>query len=166
MDAKPGAFENVVRQGDAAPPMPVDDYLAELDLLIAAHDAFKQDRVSPAIGSGTASPWTHRGTTILGAELRRRGRLPARPEPRPDEGRVLPPARAHRRRHPWLHPAARDDRDDEVHAYAEPEHGARAADVFRLVAVARSIQDRCRDAARNDLLVAEARVRAMNRWVE
>jgi pyrroloquinoline quinone (PQQ) biosynthesis protein C len=53
-----------------------------------------------------------------------------------------------------------------VHAYAEPDHGARAADLFRLVATTRAIQDRCRTAIRNVLLVAEARVAAMNRWVE
>src|SRR5262245_66229248 len=41
--------------GKAAPAMPVDDYLAELDRLIAAHDYFAQDRVIPAIGRGTAS---------------------------------------------------------------------------------------------------------------
>lgn len=54
----------------------------------------------------------------------------------------------------------------EVHAYAEPDHGQKAADLFRLVAGSRSVQDRCRDAIRNYLLVAEARVRTMNRWVE
>ena len=54
----------------------------------------------------------------------------------------------------------------EVHAYAEPDHGQKAADLFRMVAETRTIQDRCRDAIRNYLLVAEARVRTMNRWVE
>jgi len=29
-----------------------------------------------------------------------------------------------------------------------------------------AVQERCREAIRNYLLVAEARVRAMNRWVE
>ena len=42
----------------------------------------------------------------------------------------------------------------------------RAARAFRLVAVTRAVQDRCREAIRNYLLVAETRVRAMNRWVE
>jgi pyrroloquinoline quinone (PQQ) biosynthesis protein C len=53
-------------------------------------------------------------------------------------------------------------RNFEVHAVAEPQ----AADLFRLVAVTRAVQDRCREAIRNYLLVADARVRAMNRWVE
>src|ERR1051325_10384643 len=35
--------------------MPVDDSLADLDRLIARHNAFEQDRVIPAIGRGTAS---------------------------------------------------------------------------------------------------------------
>jgi pyrroloquinoline quinone (PQQ) biosynthesis protein C len=59
-----------------------------------------------------------------------------------------------------------DVKNFEVHAYAEPDHGQKAADLFRLVAETRNIQDRCRDAIRNYLLVAEARVRTMNRWVE
>lgn len=54
----------------------------------------------------------------------------------------------------------------EVHAYAEPDHGMRAADLFRQVAITRSIQERCREAVRNALLVAEARVHAMNHWLE
>ena len=54
----------------------------------------------------------------------------------------------------------------EVHAYAEPDHGKKAADLFRLVAETKIAQDRCRDAIRNYLLVAEARVRTMNSWVE
>jgi hypothetical protein len=53
-----------------------------------------------------------------------------------------------------------------VHAYAEPHHGQKAADLFRLVTETRTIQARCRDAIRNYLLVAEARARTMNRWVE
>jgi len=57
-------------------------------------------------------------------------------------------------------------RNFEVHAYAEPDHGDKAADLFRLVATTRAVQERCREAIRNYLLVAEARIRAMNRWVE
>jgi len=57
-------------------------------------------------------------------------------------------------------------RNFEVHAHAEPDHGHKAADLFRLVAVTRDVQERCRAAIRNTLLVAEARVRAMNRWVD
>jgi pyrroloquinoline quinone (PQQ) biosynthesis protein C len=53
-----------------------------------------------------------------------------------------------------------------VHAYAEPDHGLRAADLFRQVAITGAVQARCRVAVRNALLVAEARVRAMNRWLE
>src|SRR3989441_1950102 len=54
-DAERGTFKNVVHERDAAPPRPVDEYLAELDRLIAAHDYFKQDKVIPAIGRGAAS---------------------------------------------------------------------------------------------------------------
>ena len=54
----------------------------------------------------------------------------------------------------------------EVHAYAEPDHGDKAGRIFRLVATPRAVQDRCREAIRNYLLVAEARVRTMNRWVD
>src|SRR5262249_25026192 len=44
-----------IAAGRSMPAMPVDEYLAELDRLIAAHDYFKQDRVIPAIGRGEAS---------------------------------------------------------------------------------------------------------------
>src|SRR2546428_12495244 len=54
-DAERGTFKKVVHERDAAPRRPVDEYLAELDRLIAAHDYFKQDKVIPAIGRGAAS---------------------------------------------------------------------------------------------------------------
>ena len=41
-----------------------------------------------------------------------------------------------------------------------------AAELLRLAALTRPAQDRCREAIRNVLLVAEARVRAMNRWLD
>src|SRR5262249_55539885 len=49
------SFHDVVRETAAAPALAVDRYLDELDGLIAAHDYFRQDRVTPAIGAGTAS---------------------------------------------------------------------------------------------------------------
>jgi hypothetical protein len=54
----------------------------------------------------------------------------------------------------------------EVHAYAEVDHGDKAADLFRLVATTKTVQNRCRDAIRNYLMVAEARIAELNRWVE
>jgi pyrroloquinoline quinone (PQQ) biosynthesis protein C len=57
-------------------------------------------------------------------------------------------------------------RNFEVHAYAEADHGDKASDLFRLVAVTRAVQERCREAIRNFVLTAECRARAMNRWVE
>src|SRR2546426_11727583 len=54
-DAKHGTFRNVVHERDAAPALPVDEYLAELDRLIASHNYFQQDKVIPAIGRGAAS---------------------------------------------------------------------------------------------------------------
>jgi hypothetical protein len=49
------AFEDVVKRRESIPALPVDQYLAELDGLIAAHDYFRQDKVIPAIARGTAS---------------------------------------------------------------------------------------------------------------
>src|SRR5262249_43220037 len=46
-----------------------------------------------------------------------------------------------------------------VHADAEPDHGRKAADLFRLVAQTRIAQDPCPGAIRNYLPVAPARVR-------
>ena len=54
----------------------------------------------------------------------------------------------------------------EVHAYAEPDHGDKAEALFRKVAITANVQQRCREAIRNTMLVRDARTRAMNRWVE
>jgi pyrroloquinoline quinone (PQQ) biosynthesis protein C len=48
-------FGDVVKERSVRPPLPVDEYLRELDALVAAHDYFAQDRVTPAIGAGRAS---------------------------------------------------------------------------------------------------------------
>ena len=238
--------------GRTAAAMPVDDYLAELDRLIAAHDYFKQDRVIPAIGRGEASRDV---VQRLALEFYYLGRwmtpeFPVLIANSPDAYAFTMEESVHY--HHWAqnfadeagylrdpnHVAMKVDfchqlglTDDEiqryqplpetiamtctmlfyvrrsyeeglavfgyagervaagsgyaktlyeglathygvgvenfeVHAYAEPDHGQKAADLFRLVAETRAVQDRCRDAIRNYLLVAESRVRAMNRWVE
>jgi pyrroloquinoline quinone (PQQ) biosynthesis protein C len=53
-----------------------------------------------------------------------------------------------------------------VQAYAEPDHGDEAEQLFRKVAVTRSIQLRCREAIRNSLMVREARTKALNRLLQ
>ncbi len=246
------AFQDVVKQRDAAPPLPVDAYLAELDRLIAAHDYFRQDAVVPAIGRGTASravvqkvalefyylgKWMTPEFAVLIANapdayaltmehsthyhhwaqnfadetgyLRDPNHVAMKVEfcrqlglsdddirgytPLPDtiamtctmlyyirrsyeEGlavfgyageRVAAGSGYARTLYEGLTKHyGLQVKNFEVHAYAEPDHGDKAADLFRLVAVTRSVQDRCREAIRNYLLVAEARGRAMNRWVE
>lgn len=236
----------------AEAPLPMDAYLAEIDGFIAAHDAFRQDRVIPAIGRGSASREVVQRVAL---EFYYLGRWMT-----PDLALLIanaPDAYAftmedsQHYRH-WAHNFAdetgylddpnhvqmkvdfcrqlglRDDdirgytplpdtiamtftmlyyvrrsyeeglavfgytgervaagsgyartlyeglaqhygvkvRNFEIHATAEANHGARAADLFRLVATTLPVQNRCREAIRNYLLVAEARVRAMNRWVE
>lgn len=251
-DAGRGAFRNVVRAGAPAAALAVDQYLAELDQLIAAHDYFRQDEVIPAIGRGTAS----RGVVQrVALEFYYLGRWMT-PEfallicNAPDVFAFTMDASQHY--HHWAQNFAdeagylRDPnhvvmkvefcrqlgltdadiraytplpetiamtftmlyyvrrsyeeglavfgyagervaagsgyartlyeglqrhygmpvKNFEVHAYAEPDHGDKAADLFRLVATTRGVQDRCREAIRNYLLVAEARVQAMNRWVD
>src|SRR5437762_2549501 len=49
------SFEDVTRDRAVEPALPIDDYLRELDALVAAHDYFAEDRVTPAIGAGRAS---------------------------------------------------------------------------------------------------------------
>src|SRR5215468_9712690 len=51
----PGTFKDVIKR-DRAPerPLPVDDFLAELDAFIEAHSPYTQNKVVPAIGNGTA----------------------------------------------------------------------------------------------------------------
>src|SRR5438477_6576410 len=251
-DAKRAAFKDVVLHGDAAPALAIDAYLADLDCLIADHNAFKQDKAIPAIGRGAAS---REVVQRLALEFYYLGKWMT-PEfalllaNAPDAYAFTMDASQHY--HHWAQNLAdeagylRDPNhvqmkvafchqlglgdDDirayrplpetvamtftmlyhirrsceeglavfgyagervaagsgyartlyeglqqhyglpvknfEVHAYAEPEHGDKAADVFRLVATTRAVQERCREAIRNYLLVAEARARAMNRWVE
>lgn len=57
-------------------------------------------------------------------------------------------------------------RNFEVHAYAEPDHGDKAAALLRKVVTTPSVQKRCREAVRNVMLTRDARVRALNRWLE
>ncbi len=52
---QPRAFENVIRGGPQPEPLPVEQYLGELDAFIAAHDPYRINRVVPAIGAGTAT---------------------------------------------------------------------------------------------------------------
>ncbi len=54
----------------------------------------------------------------------------------------------------------------EVHAYAEPDHGDKAEELFRKVAITASQQRRCREAIRNSMLVRDARTRALNQLLE
>jgi len=56
-----------------------------------------------------------------------------------------------------------DVKNFEVHAYAEPDHGDKAEDLFRKVAITASVQQRCREAIRNTMLLRDARSRALNR---
>ena len=51
----PGTFKDVIKR-DRAPerPLPVDEFLAELDAFIEAHSPYTQNKVVPAIGNGTA----------------------------------------------------------------------------------------------------------------
>jgi pyrroloquinoline quinone (PQQ) biosynthesis protein C len=53
-----------------------------------------------------------------------------------------------------------------VHAYAEPDHGERAEELFRQVAVTASVQRRCREAIRNVMVLRDARSKALNRLLD
>jgi pyrroloquinoline quinone (PQQ) biosynthesis protein C len=59
-----------------------------------------------------------------------------------------------------------DVKNFEVHAYAEPDHGDKAEDLFRKVAVTASVQRRCREAIRNTMVLRDARSRALNRVLD
>jgi pyrroloquinoline quinone (PQQ) biosynthesis protein C len=248
-----GKFKDVVAaQTASAPPMPVDEYLADLDALIARHNYFKQDKVVPAVGKGTASldvvkklalefyylgKWmTPEFATLIAnapdgysftmdhsihyqhwaqnfADETGYLRDPNHVQMKVDFCRQLgltdediqaytPLPETIAVTFTMLYSIRRSYEEGlavfgyagervaagsgyaktlyeglkthygivvknfEVHAYAEPDHGHRAADLFRMVADTRRVQDRCREAIRNYLLVAESRVHAMNRWVE
>jgi pyrroloquinoline quinone (PQQ) biosynthesis protein C len=53
----------------------------------------------------------------------------------------------------------------EVHAYAEPEHGDKAGELFQLVVTTADQQRRCRRAIEHTILTNEWRALAMNRWL-
>jgi pyrroloquinoline quinone (PQQ) biosynthesis protein C len=234
-----------------APPLPVEGYLAELDRFIAAHDPFRQDRVIPAIGRGTASREVvqrvalelyHLGkwmtpelallianapdayaftmddsrhyrhwsqtfadeTGYLGAPNQLQMRLDLcrrvglgeedirRYTPLPETIAMAFTTLYHVRRSYeeglalFGYAGARvaggtghartlyeglerhygvELRDVAVRSPTRAGQGSEAESLFRLVATTRVVQDRCREAIRNSLLVAEARVRAMNCWV-
>ena len=251
-DAEVSAFKRIAPPRAPVPPLPVDDYLAGLDHLIAAHNAFAIDRVVPAIGAGTASREVVQRLALefyyLGKWMTPEFALLVANAPDAyaftmdasqhyhhwaqnlaDEAGYLRDPNHVQMKVAFCHQLGLSDDDIrayhplpetiamtftmlyyirrsyeeglavfgyagdrvaagsgyartlyeglqkhyglpvknfEVHAYAEPDHGDKAADVFRLVATTRAVQERCREAIRNYLLVAEARVRAMNRWVE
>jgi hypothetical protein len=244
-------FAEIQTPTEVLPPQPIDDYLADLDRLIAAHDYFAQDRVVPAIGAGTAPRevvrrvalefyWLGRWMTpefamlianapdvyafTLDHSLHYKhwaqnladevGYLgdPNHVAMKIDFCRQLglsdeeiegyaPHAATIAMTHTMLYYVRRSYEEGlavfgyagervaagsgyartlfaglrdhygvtvknfEVHAYAEPDHGRKAADLFRLVATTRAIQDACRAAVRNYLMVAEARCHALNAWV-
>jgi pyrroloquinoline quinone (PQQ) biosynthesis protein C len=241
-----------ITAGDTLPPLPVAQYLADLDALIATHDYFAQDRVVPAIGAGTASRDVVRRVALefyyLGRWMTPEFALLIGTAPDgyaftmddslhyrhwaqnfADETGYLGDPNHVQMKVDFCHQLGFHDQDIEdytpipetiamtftmlysvrrsyeeglavfgyagervaagsgyartlfeglqrhygvrvanfeVHAYAEPDHGRKAADLFRLVADSRRVQDRCREAIRNYLLVAEARTHAMNRWLE
>jgi len=49
-----------------------------------------------------------------------------------------------------------------VHAYAEGDHGDKAEALFRKIAVSPGVQQRCREAIRNVMVLRDARSRALN----
>jgi len=53
--SSPGAFKDVIKHGKVDVALPVDQFLAELDAFIAAHNPYTPNKVIPAIGDGLAS---------------------------------------------------------------------------------------------------------------
>ena len=53
-----------------------------------------------------------------------------------------------------------------VHAYAEQEHGDKAADLLRKVVTTAAVQNRVRRAIHNTIVTNEWRTHALNRWLE
>jgi pyrroloquinoline quinone (PQQ) biosynthesis protein C len=54
----------------------------------------------------------------------------------------------------------------EVHAYAEPEHGDKALELFCKSVITADLQRRCRRAIEHTILTNEWRARAMSRWLD
>jgi pyrroloquinoline quinone (PQQ) biosynthesis protein C len=53
--SSPGAFKDVLKRDREERALPVDEFLAQLDAFMAAHNPYRQNKVIPAIGSGKAS---------------------------------------------------------------------------------------------------------------
>jgi pyrroloquinoline quinone (PQQ) biosynthesis protein C len=53
--SSPGAFKDVIKRDREERALPVDEFLAQLDSFMAAHNPYNQNKVIPAIGSGKAS---------------------------------------------------------------------------------------------------------------
>src|SRR5262245_48048838 len=53
--SKTGAFKDVIKHGRQDTALPVDEFLAQLDRFIAAHNPYVGNKVIPAIGGGHAS---------------------------------------------------------------------------------------------------------------
>src|SRR4030095_3379763 len=50
-----GAFKDVIKRDGDDTTLPVDQFMAELDAFIDAHNPYRINKVIPAIGNGTAS---------------------------------------------------------------------------------------------------------------
>jgi pyrroloquinoline quinone (PQQ) biosynthesis protein C len=250
--SEPRTFADVRGERTVRPALPMDEYLAELDALVAAHDYSAQDRVTPAIGAGRASrevvarvaleyyhlgKWLTPELALLVANapdgysftMEQSSHYRHWAQNFADETGYLRDPNHVAMKIEWCRQLGLTDaairsytplpetiamactmlfyvrrsyeeglavfgwagervaagsgyartlydglqthygitvRNFEVHAYAEPDHGDTASDLFRTVATTRAVQERCREAVRNFLLTAECRVHAMNRWVE
>ncbi len=131
-------FKNVIRSSRIDEAMPVDDYLRDLDRLIAATFTTR-DRTTAAIRDGSA-PLEY--VKMVAKEHYYLGR--------------------------WMTPEyyGLEVRNFAGHAYAEPDHGDKAEALFRRVALTASVQRRCREAIRNTMLLRDARSRALNRRLD
>jgi len=137
---------NVIRSAAVEAAMPVDEYPRSLDDMIA--DICRtRDKLIPAIAAGKAPREVIR---CLAMEFYYLGRWMT-----PDFAGFIANA-------PDAYALTLEQ---EVHAYAEPDHGDKAEALFRKVALAASVQRRCREAIRNPMLLRDARTRALNAWL-
>jgi pyrroloquinoline quinone (PQQ) biosynthesis protein C len=245
-------FKNVIKSGEAAAAMPVDEYLAAIDAFIAEHNPYRQNEVIKAIGKGTASMevvkryakelyylglWMTPEFALLIANAPDSDSLTLEHSEHyahwcqnfadetgylRDPNHVLMKVEMCRQLgiseeellaytpipetigsvHTLLYYCRRSYEEGlaafgyarervaglsgyaetvytglakhygikaknmEVHAYAEPEHGDKALELFRKVLLTADLQRRCRRAIEHTIVTNEWRARAMSRWLE
>src|SRR5207245_1339957 len=162
-----GAFKDVIKRGrEPERTLPVGEFIAQLDQFIAEHNPYRQSKVIPPIGGGSASLAARTGDAKELYYLRRSyeeglaafGYARERVAGMSGYAKTLYEGL-------YRHYGVRV-KDLEVHAYAEQEHGDKALELMQRVCTSAHVQRRVRQAVEHTILTNEWRTGALNRWLD